>query len=77
MGYFSNGTEGLIYEEDYCHQCINYGTPNKGCPVWGIHLFYNYDQHKNKIIEDMLSWFIPRNKKGENKKCNMFKETLK
>ena len=72
MGYFSNGTEGRIYEEVYCIKCIHYGTENKGCPIWGLHLFYNYDQYKDKKISHLLNSLIPRSKNGQNNKCNLF-----
>jgi len=61
MGYFSNGTEGMIYEENYCMRCDHYDEG--GCPVLTIHALYNYDQcrdgDKGKAVERILSEFIP------------------
>lgn len=52
MGMFSNGTEGLLYQESYCfhsgynHEyCCNYKERDDGlglgCPVHDLHLFFN------------------------------------
>lgn len=69
MGYFSNGTEGGIYFEDYCCRCEH--DTNEDCPVWSAHLLYAYNGSEDaKHILDML---IPRSKDGlENKQCLMF-----
>jgi hypothetical protein len=76
MGYFSNGTEGQIYEEHYCNKCVN--NADGACPVWGIHLLYNYQQQDNKAIKGILDQFISRSKDGlGNDKCNMFVEVKK
>lgn len=84
MAYFSNGTEGMAYEEQYCHRCVNwrdiYGITNSpGCPIIDLHFEYNYDQiGKTKLakaIKDVLDELIPTPKDqlfpGE---CSMFIE---
>ncbi len=66
MGYFSNGTEGSMYEAEYCENCLHY----EGCAVLEAHMIYNYDECNKKSILHIL---IPRD--GiENKKCRMFVE---
>lgn len=73
MGYFSNGTEGDIYEEEYCVKCVHYGDDGCSCPILAIHMTYNYDQHKNQEIKSILDRLIPR--EGiYNQKCSMFIE---
>lgn len=73
MGYFSNGTEGMIYEERYCERCIHYGDEEEGCPIWMAHLLYNYDEANNDA--SVLNILIPINKEnGENEQCTMFIE---
>lgn len=62
MGYFSNGTEGMAYENEYCEGCVNWkprmkpdGTPDKGtegCEIWDLHSLYNYDQNRGKSQDD-------------------------
>lgn len=78
MGYFSNGEEGRSYEEQWCDRCIH--NPMK-CSVWELHFIYNYDQHgktpRSKTIKELLDTLIPRDKKGFNKKCTMFKRKRK
>jgi len=70
MGYFSNGTEGMDYEEHYCRRCVHYGPEDgPGCPIWGAHLLYAYNgPDEAKTILDML---IPRHD-GVNQQCVMW-----
>lgn len=74
MGYFSNGTEGLWYEETYCLRCVhsNQGDPDgPGCAVWLAHQLYNYDECNNE--ESILHLLIPLTKDGlSNEQCKMF-----
>ncbi len=80
MGYFSNGTEGDMYNGQYCQNCVNWRvneTETEGCPVIDLHMYYNYDQcgktDKAKTIKSFLDFFIPRSKDGlSNAKCEMF-----
>jgi len=71
MGYFSNSTEGHIYEHDYCNRC-QHEDREKGCPVWNLHLLWNYDQNSDTIKELVLDLFIPRAENGFNEQCVMF-----
>jgi hypothetical protein len=74
MGYFSNGCEGMEYEERYCRRCIHYGPEEgPGCPIWLAHLLYNYDEANNK--ESVLHMLIPRTPDGlDNEECKLFVE---
>jgi len=36
MAYFSNGTEGDMYQERWCHRCAHW-SDEAGCPVWFLH----------------------------------------
>ena len=73
MGYFSNGTEGEMYEEEYCNKCIH--DENQDCVILLAHHLYNYEDCNNK--KSILHILIPRSKEGWNEKCKMFikKET--
>lgn len=72
MGYFSNGSEGECYREEYCDQCIH--DINNSCPVWNAHLARNYkDCNDDASILHML---IPRTEGGlANGQCRMFLDT--
>jgi hypothetical protein len=74
MGYFSNGTEGACYEEEYCDRCVHRnGSDGDGmCPVWAAHLLHNYDECDNE--DSILHMLIPRTEDGVNEKCLMFIE---
>ena len=69
MGYFSNGTEGNIYESEYCEKCVHYDHKqgeDKPCPIWMHHLLHNGTN--NEYVQEILNSFITV--EGiENKKC--------
>ena len=70
MGYFSNGTEGMMYQEAYCNRCVH--DRNDDCPIWSLHLLWNAEQHDDKGKKMALDMFIPQ--KGiENGQCVMFR----
>ena len=74
MGYFSNGTEGMEYEAQYCERCVHQGGPEgPGCMVWLAHNLYNYKECNNK--DSILHLLIPRSKDHlSNEQCKMFIE---
>lgn len=73
MGYFSNGTEGEMYEEEFCSRCVHYGEAGESCAILQVHAIWNYDQNRKdkKEIRDLLDDLIPRLNDG-NEECNMF-----
>ena len=69
MGYFSNGTEGQIYEAKWCDRCEH----QEGCAVWMAHMLHNYKECNDK--ESILHLLIPRSEGGiGNEQCRMFIE---
>lgn len=68
MGYFSNGTEGDLYQEQWCMRCRNWGVDDlskssgqPGCPVWDVHLFHSYELCNSKEAgKQILDFLIPR-----------------
>lgn len=52
MAYFSNGTEGMAYQDQYCDKCIH----NDNCAVWDAHQIHNYDEANNdqSILHDLI-----------------------
>lgn len=72
MAYFSNGSEGDMYESKYCDKCVHQGDENSGCIIWLIHLCYAYElcnsKEAGKKILDML---IPQDGLFAGK-CSMF-----
>lgn len=67
MGYFSNGSEGMDYYEEYCSKCLH--DKDEGCVVWNAHLLFNYDECNKP--ESILHMLIPR--EGiRNLQCRMF-----
>lgn len=65
MAYFSNGSEGSDYEEQFCSRCVH----QRGCTVWLAHLLFAYgaDDAQRKVLDTL----IPR--QGiRNLKCTMF-----
>jgi hypothetical protein len=75
MGYFSNGSEGDSYEAQYCSRCVHLPqSRDKGCPVFGAHFFYNYEQSTSAAVKDILTMLIPRDERGANGQCALFYE---
>lgn len=72
MGQFSNGTEGMMYEDHFCARCVH----EDGCPVWGAHLLHNSEQYDNPQVKSILDMLIPR-QDGHNMECAMFHPTSK
>lgn len=73
MGYFSNGTEGALYFERWCCNCVHDADQSKPCPVWSAHLIANYEECNKP--GSILSMLIPRAEDGlGNKQCLMFIE---
>ena len=71
MGYFSNGSEGMDYEEKFCRRCIH--DEDENCPVLGLHKEWNYEQHTQGYKKVVLSHFIPHSSKGGwNLACKMY-----
>jgi hypothetical protein len=67
MGHFSNGTEGLLYQEKYCFQCRYWdddenreGVGNMGCPVWFLHELHvgepDWQPTLDKLIPMVDGW---------------------
>lgn len=75
VGYFSNGSDGDAYRARWCSRCANDGDNRAdiGCAVMDLHLLYNYEQHNNKTMEDFLTDLIPRDVRGGNEQCRMFR----
>ena len=77
MGYFSNGSQGEIFREEWCHRCEAWGrdvraveSDTAGCAIMDVHFFYAYGAEGDaKKILDML---ITRGEDGQQ--CQMFSE---
>lgn len=69
MGYFSNGTEGMEYQAQWCERCVH--DANRNCPVWLAHLTHNYKECNKP--ESILHLLIPRSEdKCSNLQCLLF-----
>ncbi len=72
MGYFSNGTENMIYRAQYCDRCKH--DENGNCPIILAHLLHNYEDCNKP--ESILHILIPRSADGlRNEACKMFIES--
>ncbi len=65
MAYFSNGTEGEVFD-DQCQKC-KYGQ--RACPIAFAQLSFNYKAVNNKVATDILDMLV-RN----DGTCNMWDE---
>ena len=62
MAYFSNGSEGMILEE----QCARCPLGEKPCPITLVQLLYNYKQVGIPTLRDAMNHLI--NEQGQ---CQM------
>ena len=67
MGYFSSGSEAEEFEDTVCIDCVRHGD----CPVWSMHMIYNYDECNNK--DSLLHKMIPVDEDTFCRSCNFFK----
>lgn len=76
MGYFSNGTEGQMYEERYCSRCTH-GQDRDPCTIMNAHFVaasfsgWADDASPMRMVLDML---IPMDEEHYNKRCTMMME---
>ena len=65
MAYFSNGSEGAVFDEQ-CSMCKYWNRP---CPIAWVQMEYNYDACNNetasKILDDLVK---------DDGTCEMFKQ---
>jgi hypothetical protein len=72
MGYFSNGTEGMMYEGKYCNRCVHLHSEHS-CPCLESHAIWNYDECNKK--DSILHKMIPMSGDGlNNEQCIFFVE---
>ncbi len=74
MGYFSNGSEGMDYEDKFCSRCLN-RQEDGGCPIIDLHFQWNYESCSEPVKREALNHFIPQDGIW-NAQCRMFKEKL-
>ena len=65
MAYFSNGTEGMVFDEQ-CLDCLHI-DPDIGCPIALVQLNFNYDQVGNKKLEEAMDCLIDKDGKCQMK----------
>lgn len=70
MAYFSNGSEGTVFE-DQCAKC-KYGE--RACPIALVQVLYNYDAVKAENAGDKTATLILDALVQNNGTCNMYKE---
>jgi len=74
MGYFANGSEGDAYEARWCRRCVHDPHEGESCPVLDAHQVFNYAQHDDGRLQEVLSLLIPRHPNGGNARCRLFIE---
>ena len=71
MAYFSNGTEGEMWEGVNCHGCVH----EDGCAILCVHCLYNYDQHdktpRGTALKEVLDILLPTGDDGWPAPCPM------
>ena len=68
MAYFSNSTEGSVFE----YQCSLCKYGDQACPIAFVQEMYNYDACNNEVARKILDELVE-----DNGGCAMFKEFKK
>lgn len=80
MGYFANGTEAEIFQDEFCEGCAHWKldeeSDSHGCPVFDAHFLFQRDQlnsegKKEGPVAGILSLLIAE-KDGLRNECQMF-----
>lgn len=76
MAFFSNGTEGEIFEERFCRRCVHRPRTDEDgeaedCAVWLLHLAHNSEQLKDPTWKAALDALITPGMPDEQR-CRMF-----
>jgi hypothetical protein len=81
MGYFANGTEGMMFEEAFCSRCLHsdyregkdFGDKdNPPCPILMAHLMFAYEEcNSTSNAKTMLDMLI-RPTENFGNECQMF-----
>lgn len=73
MAYFPNGTDGRFFQSKWCSRCVHNQDTDHNCPVWFVHLLYNYDQIDNEDLKSCLNKLITTRETGLHAdECKMF-----
>ena len=76
MAYFANGSEGSMFEEQFCSRCVHEKPDDGGCMVWLLHLLWNYDavgKDADETKHMALDLLMPDGKTAtELPTCSMF-----
>lgn len=54
MAYFSNGTEGSVFD----HQCSICKFGEENCPIAMVQMDYNYSACNNPIAREILDYLV-------------------
>ena len=67
MAYFSNGSEGMIFDAE-CADC-KYGEDP--CPIAWVQMEYNYKACNNEVARDILNGLVKQDKDFKYLGCQM------
>ena len=62
MAHFSNGTEGLMYQEKWCYGCHHWREAT-GCPIWFLHELHVGEHDWQPALDRMIP-MVPKTIKG-------------
>ena len=54
MAYFSNGTEGMVFDE----QCLVCKYGEDACPIAYVQQMFNYDACNNEVATKILDYLV-------------------
>ncbi len=67
MAYFSNGTEGMVFDEE----CSNCRLGTEQCPIAFVQQMFNYDACNNEVATTILNCLVKQGDNFEYLGCQM------
>lgn len=67
MAYFSNGSEGMVFNEE----CATCPLGEEPCPVASVQIHYNYKAANNEVATAILNDLVRQNKDFSYVGCQM------
>ena len=60
MAYFSNGSEGLDWQEANCVRCAN-ADDLGACAIWDVHLMFNGEEPMRPVLDALIPFGVTGN----------------
>lgn len=64
MAYFSNGSDGMHFEDKWCSRCLNYPDDGASCEIIFLHQIYQGEDKCQPLLDSLIT--------RKDRVCKMF-----